>query len=129
MKKRKKRNPNGAGRKLFDGQPIAIVLQKLDDAFRNGCTDEEAALYADISAAALYAYQKKTPGFLERKKLLKQHPVLTARGTVVKALSHDSELALKFLERKKKDEFSPRTEHTGPDGEGFAIVLDTPKKA
>lgn len=38
---------------------------------------------------------------------------MKARKSVVNALTKDPDLALKYLERKKKDEFSLRSEHTG----------------
>jgi len=95
-----------SGRKLFDGKDKYSVLQKLEEAFILGATDGEACLYADISTSALYAYQKRNPAFLERKELLKLKPVLRARRTVVKALETNPDLALKYLERKMRIEFS-----------------------
>lgn len=85
------------------------VLTKLEEAFALGCTDLEASLYANIAPATLYNYQDKNPGFLERKEQLKMNPVLKARRTVVEALA-DPVIAMKYLERKKKDEFSPRVD-------------------
>lgn len=83
------------------------TISKLEEAFALGCTDLEASLYANIAPATLYNYQDKNPGFLERKDQLKSSPVLKARMTVVNSLD-DPVLALKYLERKKKDEFSLR---------------------
>jgi hypothetical protein len=93
------------------GRPTKMTqstINKLEEAFALGCTDAEACLYADISKQSLYNYQEKNPEFVERKGLLKQRPVLLARKSVVGDLEADSNLALKFLERKKKDEFSVR---------------------
>lgn len=83
------------------------TLNKLEQAFALGCTDLEASLYANIAPATLYNYQEKNPEFLERKEQLKMSPVLKARKTVVGSLD-DPEIAMKYLERKKKDEFSTR---------------------
>jgi hypothetical protein len=94
------------GRPLFDGKEEAAVVQLLNEAFALGCTDLEACLYADISKSALYTYQDKHPEFLERKELLKERPVLQARNSVIQAMRTDGNLALKFLERKRKAEFS-----------------------
>lgn len=91
------------------------TLRKLNEAFALGCTDEEACLYADIGTSTLYDYQKANPKFSEQKELLKQRPVLLARQSVIRGFAEDSNLALKFLERKKKDEFSLRQELTGED--------------
>lgn len=86
------------------------VLEKLEEAFKYGSTDEEACAYADIAESTLYKYQEKNPEFTERKAQLKELPIFTARKSVVDRLSKNPELALKYLERKKKDEFSLRTE-------------------
>lgn len=86
------------------------VIDKLEQAFALGCTDLEASLFANIAPATLYNYQDKNPKFLKRKKQLKMNPVLKARTVVVNSFKDNPELALKYLERKKKDEFSLRKE-------------------
>lgn len=101
------------------GRPTVVdelVLAKLEEAFALGCTDAEACLMANISQSTLYKYQDANPDFLERKNELKESPVLMARKSVVDNLKRDPELALKYLERKKKNEFAPRSELTGPEG-------------
>lgn len=105
-------------KKHAGGRPTKITeltLKKLEEAFILGATDMEACLYADISSQTLYTYQKNNKEFLDRKDLLKETPVLKARASVVKGLQGSPELALKFLERKKKDEFSLKheLEHSG----------------
>lgn len=106
--------------KVKMGRPTVVtpeVLRKLEEAFALGCTDLEACLYADIASSTFYDYQKAHPDFLDRKLELKETPVLKARTTVVNNL-HDPDLALKYLERKKKDEFGTKVtnEHVGKDG-------------
>lgn len=90
------------------------VIAKLEEAFCLGCTDLEATLYANIAPATLYLFQEKNKGFLERKTQLKETPILKARASVIKAFERSPDLALKYLERKKKDEFSLKHdfEHT-----------------
>lgn len=83
-----------------------ITLQKLDEAFSIGATDNEACLYADISPRALYSYQDSHPEYKQRKDLLKEKPILKARTTVINSLN-DPEIAFRYLERKRKDEFAP----------------------
>lgn len=94
------------------GRPTAMTqetLDKLEYAFSIGCTDKEACLFADIAPATLYNYQEANPAFLERKELLKDKPIFQARQAVIKQFqAGDGELALKYLERKKKDEFAPK---------------------
>lgn len=109
------------------GRPTVMtpeVLVKLREAFLLGCTDEEACLYANISTTPLYEYQRENPEFKQQKELLKENPVLKARTSVVNALDSNPNLALQFLERKKKKEFSPRQELTGEDGEALKISFD-----
>lgn len=86
----------------------AKVIAKLEEAFAFGCTDLEATLYANIAPATLYNYQEKNKEFLERKVQLKETPILKARASVIKSFENNPELAMKFLERRKKDEFSLR---------------------
>jgi len=86
------------------------VIEKLEEAFSLGCTDLEASLYANISPATLYLYQEKNKAFSERKTQLKETPILKARASVIKSLESNPDLALKFLERRKRDEFSLRRE-------------------
>lgn len=101
---------------MAGGRPTIVtdeVILKLEEAFALGCTDLEACFFAKISKSTLYNYQDKNPEFLERKEALKESPVLLARQSVIKEMQTDGNLALKFLERKKKDEFGVRTELSG----------------
>ena len=95
------------------GQPTVItdgVLHILRECFLIGCSDEEACNVAQISTSAFYEYQKKTDGYKERKALLKTTPIYTARKSVVNAVAIYPDLALKYLERKLKSEFSTKQE-------------------
>lgn len=99
------------------------VIAKLEEAFMWGCSDIEACLNADIAPATLYLYQDKNPQFIERKAALKETPILKARKAVVERLSRDADLSLKYLERKKKAEFSLRQEVTGEEGEPIQFII------
>ena len=114
----KKTRKKGAGRPLFGKKTVVSVLANLDQAFAIGCTDKEACGYADISLDALYRYERKHEAFRNRKQLLKEKPILQARTTVVKGLENDKEFSLKFLERKKRHEFSPHSTVIIDDGKG-----------
>jgi hypothetical protein len=100
------------------------VIAKLEEAFAWGCTDIEACLWADIADDTLYKYQRENPEYIKRKASLKEKPVLLARKSVVKQLQSDGKLAMDYLSRKKKEEFAPRTELTGKDGENIGVTLD-----
>jgi hypothetical protein len=94
------------------GRPTIMTketISKLEEVFAIGGTDKEACFYADISHQTLYDYQAIHPEFVERKEALKERPILKARQTVVKSLENPSD-AQWFLERKRKDEFSSRSE-------------------
>jgi len=109
------------------GRPTVMTeatLHKLDEAFAFGCTDEEACYYAEISKSTLYNYQLENPEFLEHKEALKQRPILLARQSVVGGLASDPDLALKFLERKLKKEFSLRKELAGDPDHPLINVRD-----
>jgi len=98
------------------GRPTVMTeqtVQKLKEAFAFGCSDEEACFYSGIAKQTLYNYQKEHPEFIDHKEALKQRPILLARQEVINGLKGNPELALKFLERKKKDEFSLRKEFAG----------------
>lgn len=105
---------------MAGGRPTSMtdeVVQKLEEAFLMGCTDIEACFYANIAKQTLYTYQELNPEFKDRKEELKANPIFLARKSVITGVQNDSDLALKFLERKCKDEFSlkseTKTEHSG----------------
>jgi Fe-S cluster biosynthesis and repair protein YggX len=102
---------NKGGRMLFDGKDEKVIIQKLEEVFLMGGTDQEACLYADISKSAFYEWQKKNEWFLERKEALKANPVLKARKTIVESLSNPL-YAKWYLERRMKKEFSTRIEYS-----------------
>lgn len=99
------------------------VIAKLEEAFAWGCTDREACLWAEIAEPTLYLYQEKHPEFIDRKNSLKETPILLARKSVVTRLKQDSRLSMDYLSRKKKDEFSQRSEITGKDGQPVLPIL------
>jgi hypothetical protein len=110
------------------GRPTVMtpeVVKKLEEAFLLGCTDLEACFYADISKQTLYNYQEANPEFVGRKEELKANPIFLARKTVVKEIQEKGELALKFLERKKKDEFSTSSDLNlgGQDGNPVNLTV------
>lgn len=87
------------------------VIAKLEEAFAWGCSDTEACLWANIAPATLYQYQEKNPQFTERKAQLKDTPIMLSRKAVVQAIKKGDRItAMQYLERKKKDEFSTKTE-------------------
>lgn len=91
------------------------TIRKLEGAFAIDASVKEACYYADISTDTFYRWIKLYPKLSYKLERLREKPVLKARQTVVKSLDQP-DYAFKYLERKKKDEFSPRQELTGKDG-------------
>ena len=93
------------------GRPTIFTdatLQKLEQGFKIGLTDEECCAYADIAMASLYNYQNANPEFLEKKRKWKQNPIAKAKHTIYKNLD-DAKTAQWYLERKCKEEFSTQS--------------------
>ena len=86
------------------------VIKKLEEAFALDCSIWEACFYADISIQTYYNIIDDKPELLDRFTALREKPVLMARQEVVKGFKWNPELALKYLERKRKNEFSTKTE-------------------
>ena len=94
------------------GRPTVFTeatLQKLEQGFKIGYTDEQCCAYADIAMSTLYNYQSNNPEFLEKKAKWKQNPMLKAKYTLYKNLD-DPKIAQWYAERKGKDEFSVKVE-------------------
>ncbi len=100
-----------------------LTVKKLEEAFSLGCSDVEACFYAGISKQTLYSYQEQNPEFIDRKEALKKNPVLLARQSVIKGVENDPNLALKYLERKERKEFSLRTETEVENDKPLLVVL------
>lgn len=96
----------GAGRKWFDGKDEEKVLSKLIEAWDMDCTDEQAALHADISIPAYYRYMNKRPKLRETRELHKQNMTLQAKSALLKDLKNPftrGKSAQWILERKEKE--------------------------
>lgn len=94
------------------------TIKKLEEAFLMGCSDLEACLFADITHQTLYTYQKNNPKFLERKKLLKENPVMKARKTVLEGVQKDANLAFNYLKAKRSEEYAEKKNIGYTDNEG-----------
>lgn len=104
-----------------------LVISKLEEAYLNDATDSEACLVAGVSVATLYNYQKEHPDFIERKEALKDSVKYRAKINLVRAISDeekpDKETSKWWLERRAKQEFAQRSEHTGKDGKDLPIPI------
>lgn len=100
--------PAGRPSKMNDA-----TLKKLEDGFLLGLSDREACIYADIAPQTLYNYCNDHPEYLERKELLKENLKMQAKINIAHEIkSKDTDTSKWYLERKAKDEFSTKQEHT-----------------
>lgn len=83
------------------------IIDRLLIAFSYGCTNAEACQFAGINDRTLKKFFDEEPGFKEFCMQSKLKPIMMARKAVIDAFESKPELALKFLERVKKDEFGP----------------------
>ena len=97
-------NENGSFTKLT---PESV--KRLEEVFALDGSIEEACFYADISRQTYYNWINENKEMDERFDNLRQKPFLKARQTLVKNLDVFDN-ALKYMERKRKNEFSLRTE-------------------
>lgn len=82
------------------------ILAKIEEAAALGASIEEIAFWAGIHRATLYRWMDEDKDLSDRIEELREKPILLARQTVIKNLSVDANMAFKYLERKKKDEFA-----------------------
>jgi hypothetical protein len=100
------------------GRPTKMteeVIRKIEEVAALDGSVAEMAYYAGVHVDSVYTWLKDNKEFSDRITALRERPVLKARQTIVKALDQP-DYAMKYLERKKKNEFSTRTENTGADG-------------
>lgn len=88
------------------------VIGKLEQAFSIDATIAEACFYADINEETYYRWEKNDPELSKRFKRLRNKPVLKARQRVVKGIDESYSNAMDYLKRKRKDEFSEKTEQS-----------------
>jgi hypothetical protein len=87
-------------------------LNKIRQAFAIDATVEEACFYANISEVTYYNWKKKNPELFKEIERLRQAPILKARQEVVNGLvGFDN--SLKYLSKKKKNEFGDKLEIDG----------------
>ena len=115
------------------GRPTKFTpetINKLEQAFAIDCSVEEACAYAEISRETFYQWLEKNPAFSDRIERLRQMPVLKARQTVNTHLS-DPNMAMRYLEKKKRKEFGSDIGQLVPE-EGISKItveiVNAPRK-
>jgi hypothetical protein len=97
-------------------------VENLIAAYKIDCSNEEACVYAGISEDQRRYFGEQHPEFSLVKNRCRELPCMQARMTVVGAIKTDSRTAIKYLERKKKAEFSTRQEFGGIDGQALPPI-------
>ena len=90
------------------------IIRKIEECASLGSSIEEIAFYVGIHRATLYRWMDEDRELKDRIEELQERPILKARQTVVKSLD-DPDHAKWYLERKRKNEFSTRTENENTD--------------
>lgn len=111
------------------GRPLKInetIVQKLVEGFKDDFTVEEACRYAGISKVTFYAECKRDPAFANEMDRAQDYPLVLAKKRMLQYINSPREgfgtLALKFLERRQKDRYTPKMtlEHEGGVTIGYA---------
>lgn len=110
------------------GQPPKIdekMLEKLENAFAQGFTNEEACLSVGISYKTLWRYEQENPEFRERKKLLKSNVTIRAKKSLMKHLPERPDLAFKILERMQPDEYSDKNKQDQNNVNNTLVIVNS----
>jgi hypothetical protein len=75
-----------------------------------GCSLHEAALYGETPYRTIKQHYDEDEEVRKIIDRIMNTPILRARQSVVAKMDEDADLALKYLERRKKDEFSLKSE-------------------
>ena len=101
-------NPNG---EQISPVMTPEVIQKLEVAFSMGANQKEACLHANIRESTYSTWKARKPELANDLERLRSKPVLLARFSLIKGIESDPRLALQYLERVNRDEFSLRSEN------------------
>lgn len=88
-------------------------VQHLIDAYKIDANDDEACSYAGITLGQLRYFKELHPDFLQVKHACHQILGLKAKQALAKKVENEPEW---YLERRRKEEYSTRTEQTGANG-------------
>lgn len=82
------------------------TVQKLQDAFKLGCSIWEACCYAEISRSSYYTWIEENPEFSDKIDIAKRYLEFKSRSVIANSLeAGDVKTAMWYLEKKNKKEF------------------------
>lgn len=98
---------------MRSGRPKIItskIVQKLEQAFREGFSIQKACELSGVGRSTYYDYLDKNQSFSDKMTLAQQWPTEVAKKNIVQAIKRGDISASKWwLERKAKDEFGTKT--------------------
>ncbi len=94
---------------------IEDYIANIEEYLKVGCSIHEACLNGEVPYRTVMDYYENDEEIRKKIDRLKKHSIYIARKSVFDHMAKDGKLALSFLERKKKDEFSLKSEiaHSG----------------
>lgn len=102
-------NPIGRPTKMTDE-----VVNKLENAFKDGANVTEACRIAEISTRSYYEWLNTNEDFSHKMTNAQEYPDVIAKMVLVKAIkSDDVDTAKWWAERRMKNEFSTKQELAG----------------
>lgn len=110
------------------GRPTVFtkeVIGKIEEAAALDASIEEMAMYAGINKDTLYSKLQDDEQFSQRIEELRLRPILAIRQTVVAHAKLSYANGMDYLARKRKKEFSLRTELTGAEGDPITFEVVT----
>lgn len=111
------------------GYPFPHIIVRLENAFFDGLSNEQACALAGLSVSRFYEIQRDFPELKEQFNAAKQHTNLKARRNVAERIEKgDIETSKWWLERREKQDFSTRTEHTGSNGGAIQHITLSPEQ-
>lgn len=94
------------------------VFDILEPFFKLGCNVTKACSYAGVPRTTVQTWIEGDETLRLKVGAWQNEVSMEARKTLLSSIkSGDKTSALEWMKRKEKDEFSDRTEQTGPDGD------------
>jgi len=116
-----KKNPVGRPK-----APIAEYYEKIKPYLRNWCSVNEACWEAKVPVSTITDYIRANTDFSAKIKNDQNVPIVMARKVWIKEIKDGNYTAAKdYLERKRKKEFSLRTEveETNPSNKSLFLIV------
>lgn len=81
------------------------AIKKLREIYALDASMKEVAYYIGVSIPTIYNWKKENKELFNELERIREEPVYLARETIVQGLRKDPNLAMKYLEKKRRKEF------------------------